>query len=299
MGPVVNANNGAKSFSTLTFSNFNYPGATETLAYAVNDIWGGAFISGPSEIGQIVGEYYDSTGTPHGFLLDAFASASTIDYPGQTAGGATGINSSGQIVGVWVDASHCNHGYLYSGGTFTSIDSPSATCAAGGTGLSGINDAGQITGTYCGASGCGSFLYYYGNGKKYYSISYTGASGETNASGINGDAMITGNVGGLNPGFTAFTESPIPPLWAGTFSSFFGSNTYGQGINKNGDVAGYYFVQNLNDYGLLFTNGVQLVSFQYPNSNDTFATGVNDLGQIVGYYRNPSNLFEIYVAIPQ
>jgi probable HAF family extracellular repeat protein len=297
-GPVLNPNNGAKTPS-YSFSSYDYPGsAGATFAKGVNDVWQGALINATGQTGQIVGGYYDSTGVEHGFLLDSLATWSTIDYPGQLSGEAEGINNSGQIVGVWLDTNECSHGYLYSGGAFTAIDNPNATCAAGGTALWGINDAGQITGSYCGASGCNSFLDY---ATKYYPITYTGAPGETNVRGINGDAMATGNVGGLNPGFSAFTSTLTPPSWTGGFSSFFdaaGLNTYGQGINNNGDVAGYYEVSNLNDFGLLFTNNVQLVSFQYPPGFDTYATGVNDFGQIVGYYHDSNQKYHVFVATP-
>src|SRR5579872_363571 len=69
------------------------------------------------------------------------------------------------------------------------------------------------------ASGCGSFIYYR---NKYYPITYPGATA-TLANGINGDAMTAGYVGGITSGYTwtGFTESPIPPSWTGSFSSFY------------------------------------------------------------------------------
>jgi hypothetical protein len=38
-GPVVNANQGIKSYSYF-FSNYSYPGAISTFAYGINDVWG-------------------------------------------------------------------------------------------------------------------------------------------------------------------------------------------------------------------------------------------------------------------
>ncbi len=216
-GPIQNANNGAKTFSSYTFRSFDYPGATSTIGKGINDIWGGTLINTSGLVGQIVGGYYDSNGIEHGFFFDALVAWTTIDYPGQYSGEAEGINSSGQIVGIWLDNNECSHGYLYTAGAFTSVDNPNANCASGGTALWGINDAGQITGTSCGASGCGSFIYYR---NKYYPITYPGATA-TLANGINGDAMTAGYVGGITSGYTwtGFTESPIPPSWTGSFSS--------------------------------------------------------------------------------
>jgi len=63
--------------------------------------------------------------------------------PGGT--GALGINDMGQIVGVYSNASG-THGFLLSGGTYTTLDDPSAT--TGITVADGINDTGQIVGSY-------------------------------------------------------------------------------------------------------------------------------------------------------
>ena len=59
------------------------------------------------------------------------------------------INDLGQIVGRYDDASG-SHGFLYSGGIYTTIDDPLATC---GTVATSINDLGQIVGYYDYASG--------------------------------------------------------------------------------------------------------------------------------------------------
>ena len=81
----------------------------------------------------------------------------TLDDPLALATGSTsaqGINASGQIVGFYQNAGGF-HGFLYSGGTYTTLDDPSAT---NGTLAQGINDAGQIVGHYQGASGPHGFL---------------------------------------------------------------------------------------------------------------------------------------------
>src|SRR3989442_9316465 len=53
----------------------------------------------------------------------------TLDDPLALATGSTsaqGINASGQIVGFYQNAGGF-HGFLYSGGTYTTLDDPSAT----------------------------------------------------------------------------------------------------------------------------------------------------------------------------
>src|SRR2546428_14136665 len=71
----------------------------------------------------------------------------TLDDPLALATGSTsaqGINASGQIVGFYQNAGGF-HGFLYSGGTYTTLDDPSAT---NGTLAQGI-----IVARYHGASG--------------------------------------------------------------------------------------------------------------------------------------------------
>ncbi|MFZ0814714.1 MAG: glycoside hydrolase domain-containing protein [Candidatus Sulfotelmatobacter sp.] len=287
---TIIAGNGSKDFSTVSPSSFDYPGSCGTYAYGINDIWGGDFINGSNQTGEIVGEYLECGGDAHAFLLDSNLQYSNVDYPGAMVSQAFGINNLGQIVGTWEDTNYCDHGYLLSGGTYTSIDNPNTTCANGGTALYGINDAGQMVGSYSNPGGQ-SFVYY---ASKFYPNNPYTSSCCNLVNGINGDATVAGFYSN-NGVETGFTEPGVPSTWTGSPSSFFDAEgvwTFGESINNNGDVGGYYEVSYLDDYALLYTNGVQLISFQYmPNSNtsyDTYGYGVNDFGQIVGYYSLPS-----------
>src|SRR3954467_388616 len=80
-----------------------------------------------------------------------------LDDPLARIGGTTayGINAAGQVVGSYQDASGTTHGFLYSGGTYTTLDAPSARTTA----ARAINGLGQIVGTYTDASGTYNFLY--------------------------------------------------------------------------------------------------------------------------------------------
>jgi hypothetical protein len=293
---TIIAGNGSKNFSTVTPVSFDYPGSCGTYAYGINDISGGAFINGSGQTGQIVGGYLECGGAEHAFL-DSNGQFSNVDYSSTAIFDiAYGINNAGQIVGAWEDSSYCMHGYLLTPGKSpVSIDNPKAICPPGGnagTALYGINDAGQMVGSYYLAGvGSQSFVYY---GTKFYPTTSFAGVCCTEASGINGDAVIAGSYSN-NGTQTAFTETGTPPSWAGTPTSFFdaaGVWTLGESVNNNLDVGGYYEVSYLNDYALLYTNGAQLVSFQYmPNpstSYDTYGYGVNDFGQLVGYYSLPA-----------
>lgn len=293
-GPVLNANSGAKAVSSYSLTSYSYPGASTTWFYGTNDISNGAFINTAGPTGQMVGAFCCSGSQPawHGFYFDGISTWSPIQFPGEIAGGAYGINSAGQIVGSWEDQANCWHGYIYNAGTYTSYSNPNAVCAQGGTSFFGINDAGQVSGVYYTNSGWQSFVYYKNS---YYLVGYP-AQTYTSAWGLNGQGMITGASSGAS-GQIGFVEAPSPPSWTGPYNSFFdaaGIATFGRGISNNGDVAGYYEVSYQNDFALIWSDSVQFASFQYPPNQDTYATGVNDFGQVVGFYGGQS-----FVALPQ
>jgi probable HAF family extracellular repeat protein len=104
----------------------------------------GTYLWSINNTGQIVGQYGDASGT-HGFLLNLnTGSFTTLDDPFATQGTqATSINDNGDIVGVYFDPSGF-HGFLYSGGTYTTLNGPSASYTV----AYGINNAGQIVGAY-------------------------------------------------------------------------------------------------------------------------------------------------------
>jgi uncharacterized membrane protein len=68
-----------------TFTSIDYPGATSTSAYGINDA------------GQIVGSYFSGS-TGKSFLLTS-TGFSSFSYPGASQTTAYGINDAGQIVG--------------------------------------------------------------------------------------------------------------------------------------------------------------------------------------------------------
>jgi uncharacterized membrane protein len=81
-------------FAHDRFQFINYPGATATLAEAVNDR------------GVIVGEYDN-----HGFI-DNHGKLTTLDFPGAISTQISGINDKNQIVGTYQDTNHVTHGFI-------------------------------------------------------------------------------------------------------------------------------------------------------------------------------------------
>src|SRR5438105_5274689 len=135
-----------------------YSGGTSTpISDPLANPFFGTTPTGINNAGQIVGTYFDSAHTIHGFLYDpSTGTYTTLDDP-LGAGGtqATGINNAGQIVGYFTDVNGGVHGFIDSGGVFTTVDEPSAT---GFTRILCINDLRQSVDTYVDASGTHGFL---------------------------------------------------------------------------------------------------------------------------------------------
>src|ERR1700757_3480234 len=81
-----------------TFKSFDFPGAVNTQATAINSS------------GEIVGRYFKADGSQHGFVLRHGMFAS-IDYPGAVFTDITWVNARGDIVGGYSLGSS-NHGFL-------------------------------------------------------------------------------------------------------------------------------------------------------------------------------------------
>jgi hypothetical protein len=298
-GPVLNANNGSKVPASYTLKSYDYPGSLETWAYGINDIWGTALIGSTGNVGQIVGFYWDSTGTSHGFLFDGLVAWTSIDYPGARETWAVAINNAGLVVGAWEDSTGIQHGFIYDSvsGAITSFDYPGSTL----TQAWGINDAGQIAGWYYDASGGQHGFVYYTSKSAFKSIDYPGIVGLTQAFGINGDAAISGSYFGS--GLTnSFIDFPVPPAWTGPFTSFSRAGalaTWGYGIDNDNDLSGSYELSQTNIYTFVLYNDVLLSYFQYPGSSLTYGQGINDFGQVVGGYQDSNQKDHMFVAIPQ
>ena len=100
---------GAKGFYLLngTYYTFSYPHAAATFALGLN------------YSDQVVGDYVDSAGTTHGFLLTGPNRGGgsqvwqSIDEPNAAQGTwVTGINSHHDICGYYIDASGIQHGFV-------------------------------------------------------------------------------------------------------------------------------------------------------------------------------------------
>ena len=138
------------------------PGAPDvlTLPFKINDR---GTIAGIYAVGSIDDP---ESAEFHGFLRKPNGAVSTVDVPGASATGVTGINNHGAVVGSFVDADGKDHGFLLDArGRVTTLDPPDSPDdpAASNTFASDINDRGQIVGGYADAKGTyHGYLYYKG-----------------------------------------------------------------------------------------------------------------------------------------
>src|SRR5260370_26075343 len=116
---------------SFSFTAFNFPGANGTRGTGLNDH------------GDIVGDYRDSRGVPHGYLL-SHGTFTSFDPQGSVLTRGIAINNLGVIGGHFLDNGNVRHSYLLNRGSFTIFDFPGATS----TFLQGINDLRQIVGPY-------------------------------------------------------------------------------------------------------------------------------------------------------
>jgi hypothetical protein len=283
-GDIVNAeivsNNNMTNY-TYGYSNIDCTnlGALSVSPAAINDMSNGTLITGPGQMGTIVGSFNDSNYHWHGFQ-NVGGTCSSIDFPGAMDTFVYGINNLSQIVGYWYDGTNY-HGFLKNpGSTPTQLN-----CLGGISTFYGINDASQIVGFAQFSNDVGqAFLYYKG---QCYPVGSKSATGYTLAYGINGDATVTGDAP------YSFEESLLPPSWTGTATPVVpggNSSAYANAINANNELVGYYpssaCMNTDNVCGFLSTDNVVLTLLTYGNFPVTNAFGINDFGQIVGFYQD-------------
>ena len=208
-------------FSDGSFSTFDVPGASATIAVGINDQ------------GQIVGAFptfEPERENPLGFRSFLLSNGSfwTFDAPGSHNTQTSGINNRGQIVGSSLDASFNGHSFILNKGSFQSVEFPGAT----DTWVEGINDRGEIVGSYNDGFETHGFVFSQGS---FQSVDFPGGSW-TQATAINNRGQVVGNyvLGNQNHGFL---------LSNGSFQTvdFPGAEATGpRGINDRGEIVGVY-----------------------------------------------------------
>ncbi|HEX8813874.1 MAG TPA: hypothetical protein VF753_00080 [Terriglobales bacterium] len=257
---------------TFKYSKVEIPGALENIPYGINNA------------GVIVGEYQDSTGLYHGYILQG-SNVTTLDDSNGDHTAAEGINPNGTItvVGCYSDSSGITRGFLYTAGAYTDVPGPTgaaSSCAMG------INDSGVISGYYSNSSGhIRGFML---NNGVYSTLTDPDAS-TTIGQGINDSNNVAAwwikkensrvNSSVYQPSKKNFTFADVP-----------GSNgTYAWGIDTAGDIAAWWLDGDGIAHGALRINGTYH-KFDYPH-DPTYVYGINDYSTVVGAYLSSTGAY--------
>lgn len=292
LGITAKSQAGGPTYTTIAF-----PGALGNDANGIN------------LTGQVVGDYIDTAGIEHGYLLSS-GTFTSITFPGAIFTEAYGINDSGDIVGDYslnnASGKTDLHAYLLRGGTFTSIDFPSASL----TSASGINSRGDIAGFYFQGAGSTSHGFLLSGGT-FTSIDFPGAI-LTAAWRVNDVGQIVGryksSVDGkfhvylLSNGSFTSIDFPGAIETASTDISF-------GGLTDSGDIVSDYCNDvrclehfrfgkgNGNAHGFLLSGGV-FTTIDFPGAASSSSFGINDGGDIVGGYLDTNGGVHGYLRTP-
>ena len=148
---------GTKTFME-TYQTVNDPHATLTFPLGVNDL------------GQIVGQYQDSSGIWHGYEeIGGKFSEINVTFAGTSGTFAASINNSGEIVGGY-NSTAGGYSFTLIAGTYTSFNYPGAVFSE----AFDVNTNGDIVGIYEDTSGV--FHGFLLSGGTYTPIDFPGAT---------------------------------------------------------------------------------------------------------------------------
>jgi hypothetical protein len=263
--------------TTYTYKAVNFPSASATLAYAINN----------SE--EVVG-YYTGAGCSQsscGFSL-LNGTFTTIECALENATDVFDISNTGEVIGTYSYFGGV-HGFIWEGnGSCTDIVDPLGPTD---TEAWGVNSSGDIVGFYVNASGnYQGFEYASGT---YTTISCSGWA-NTRAYGINDAGIIVGDVFNSTAGpFSGFGYKSGKCI---IFNYPDASSTFGRGINNKTQITGFY--NDASGTNGFFESGSVFQTIDDPSAVSTLAYHLNDKGQIAGFYSDASDLTHGFVALP-
>jgi uncharacterized membrane protein len=259
------------SSQMLQYTSFEFsPGIT--MAYGVNNP------------GDIVGVYAPG-GYSTGFL-DSEGHVASVGCLGRYDTQANGINDNGVVVG-WCPGNP-EESYIYENGEYTYVVYPHAEV----TWFAGINNSGEIVG------------YFVGSGPKHPQRAFVYSSGKFTllpatvqyANGINNSSTIAGmSCSGEDCTGVVLTKTAKNWKVVQTIDYPGAAVTSLNGINDNGDIAGYWQTQpNVPQSAFVYLKSSgNIVDLTFGNNDFAIAAGINNSGEIVGAYASPNGQ-EIY-----
>ena len=230
-----------------TLLTFDPPGSVGTVIQSIN------------RDGNVVGNYVAGD-VAHAFMGRKNDEFTSFDPPGSFNTAPMSINAHDEIAGYYADFNDVLHGFVRrKDGTFTTFEAPPASTRGGqGTFPMSINDDGTISGYYSDAAGArrafvrktdGTFAMFDPPGSVIDNLTHTDPEGYVvrpvaAPMSLNQDGEIAGYYGdpiGVVHGFVRYKDGTFATFEAPNASAKGGLGTFPQSINRNEEVAGYYY----------------------------------------------------------
>jgi hypothetical protein len=225
------------------------------------------------------------------------ANAATLipvtQFPGGTLTDPFGINNKNVIAGSYSDASAKQHGFYGKlNGTYTSFDY-SLNADATETQARALNDTGDITGYALASSKLVGYEWELASGTMFTINDKRGKPLDGLAQQIDNRGEFTGSYQTSTKGPFAYTGK----TWAlkKTLAlQFGGTSMAGRGLNKAGDIVGWFKDTNQVQHGFTFIGGTY-TQVDYPGGQTvTVLEGINDSGLIIGQYTDTNGVIHAF-----
>jgi hypothetical protein len=243
--------------------------------------------------GVASGSVIDEANRVHCFLWHA-SEGSVLDVPGAQNSGFNGLNNRGMVSGIadgvsWLFDTHNQR--------WTRLELP----AVPGLPLSlaiAVNNRGLLLGFSSDENGLNEIGWTWdGNSYSFFSVpEASGAAGGTAPQGFNDNGETVGvyvdaqdTVHGFHMEGSNISTIDVPGADA----------TFPVGINNQGDIAGYYYLNGppFVAYGFVLHRGT-FVTVQVPGSTACGMSAINDRGQLSGIFFDSSGNSNGFIATP-
>ena len=258
------------------------------------------FLEGINNVGQIVGDYYDSNDVEHNFVLSPPYNGDCVlipNYQGLRTF-VSSINNAGLVVGGYFNSSGVPSGFLYDTKKQVFTQTFSCSGATGGVQPAGLNDDGQVVGAYYYTNGNElGFLYNSLGNKSCTTVQYPMGGGDTYVYGTNGDTVMAGNYGSQSVSLSFIYNAA---LGSNGFSKLDIPDASASGINNNAEVVGSYYKSKNEEHGFLYEyQSKSLINLDYPCTNaQTEPVAINDKAEVIGF-ANCSTGTVSFIASPK
>ena len=277
------AANPATSTANYTIQTLDYPGASGTIFWGLNDF------------GELGGEYHRPGYPPHAMIYrhGQFESLDPNGLFGDRFSAAGTPTDLGTLIADYADASGFQHGVVIQWGQVQ----PYNVAGHLNANVDGMNIFGEIAGVYWDADGV-----YHGAASRWGHdtlFDFSASAYDTYPLGINNAGEIVGYWNTARKGqWHGFHRSANGKLTQIDAPNAGPLGTVTIGINDVGQTVGYYADAANHYHSFILAHG-QYQYLDVPGAVHTFANSINNLGVIAGDYYDASFVQHGFIATPQ